>query len=187
MSDDDLTDEELLSSFLAGRQDAFDPLVRRHEDRIFGLAYRMLSDRGDALEAVQETFIAAFRRAASFRGDSSFGTWLYSIGTNTCRDMIRKRKRIAVPTENLPEPAGTDAAVDERVALRLDVSEALAKLPEDYREAVALYDLGGVPYDEIARLTGGPVGTVKSRISRGRRLLGEALEHRSGRRASKGR
>jgi len=171
------SDLDLLESFLGGDNDAFSGLMERHEDRIFGLCLRMLHNRSDALEASQEIFITAFRRAASFRGDSAFGTWLYRIGINHCKDMLRKRKEVLLESDQLEiERVGT-RGLDEAAALRLDLSRALAELPDDYREAVVMHDLGGVPYEDIAALTGVPVGTVKSRISRGRRRLASLLEH----------
>ncbi|MPZ90746.1 MAG: sigma-70 family RNA polymerase sigma factor [Actinobacteria bacterium] len=176
------SDHDLLQSFLEGDNDAFSGLMERHEDRIFGLCLKMLHNRSDALEASQEVFITAFRRAASFRGDSAFGTWLYRIGINHCKDVLRKRKDLLLESDQLEiERVDTQQrGVDEAAALRLDLSRALAELRDDYREAVVMHDLGGVPYEEIATLTGVPVGTVKSRISRGRRQLGRLLEHAEG-------
>lgn len=184
---DPRTDLELLRSFLQGNQTSFAELMARHEDRIFALAYRMTGDRADALDATQDTFIAAFRQAANFRSDSAFGTWLYSIGINACHDLLRKRKRWALD-EGDPEerPETATASFDERVAARLDVTRALAQLPDEYREAVVMHDIGGIPYEEIARLTDARIGTVKSRISRGRRLLEGLLEHRAPSGESKG-
>lgn len=175
------SDEELLGSFLAGNDDAFSLLVRRHEDKIFGLALKMTSNRADALDATQETFLTAFRRAGSFRGDSAFGSWLYRIGINTCNDLLRKRSRREVLD---PEVGGTAASqqvaggagIEADAGLRLDLVRALARLPSSFREAVVMHDLGGIPYNEIATLTGVGLGTVKSRISRGRRELAAILE-----------
>ncbi len=152
--------------------------MERHEERIFGLCLRMLHNRSDALEASQEIFITAFRRASSFRGDSAFGTWLYRIGINHCKDVLRRRKDVLLEQDQLElERAGTSQrGVDEAVTLRLDLGWALAQLSDDYREAVVMHDLGGVPYNEIATVTGVAVGTVKSRISRGRRQLARLLE-----------
>jgi RNA polymerase sigma-70 factor, ECF subfamily len=177
--DDTPTDESLLEEFLAGRESAFTDLVGRHEDRIFSMALRMTGDRADALDATQDTFILAFRQAHRFRGESAFGTWLYRIGINACRDLLRKKRRQPTPEEEVPEGNRTSigtTSVEEQVATRLEVKEALAALSHDYREAVAMHDLGGIPYEEIAQLTGVSVGTVKSRISRGRRRLAELLE-----------
>jgi RNA polymerase sigma-70 factor, ECF subfamily len=176
------SDHDLLESFLKGDNDAFSGLMERHEDRIFGLCLKMLHNRSDALEASQEIFITAFRRASSFRGDSAFGTWLYRIGINHCKDVLRKRKDLLLDSDHLEiERVDTrQRAIDDVAALRLDLSTALAELPDDYREAVVMHDLGGVPYEEIAASTGVPVGTVKSRISRGRRQLARLLEQAEG-------
>jgi RNA polymerase sigma-70 factor, ECF subfamily len=182
------TDEELLKQFLAGDESAFTEVVRRHEDRIFALALKMTGNRTDALDATQETFILAFRRADKFRGEAAFGTWLYRIGINASKDLLRKRKRLPdLEGDEFGwhegEPVGT--TVEEFVVNRLDLKRALAELNQDYRDAVCLHDMGGIPYEEIASLTGVSVGTVKSRISRGRKRLGELLEQQSLPRASK--
>jgi RNA polymerase sigma-70 factor, ECF subfamily len=178
-------DEELLAAFVDGDQDAFGELVRRHEDRIFALAVRMTGNRTDALDATQEAFIQAFRRAKSFRRESAFATWLYRIAANCCHDQLRKKRRAPTPEENLPDPVGSHPDVGEQGALRVDVSAALAQLSSDYREAVVMHDLGALPYEEIARITNVSIGTVKSRISRGRRKLAELLEPPTGARTSK--
>lgn len=183
-----LSDEALLAEFLKGDDHAFSDLMRRHEDRIFGLAFRMTGSRPDALDATQEAFVAAFRQASTFRGDSAFATWLYRIAINACRDLLRKRTRQPTP-EAEPVPPHRDRdpqpLVDETVTLRLDVAQALAGISDEYREAVVMHDLGGIPYQEIARITGVSVGTVKSRISRGRRRLARLLEQPIRARASK--
>jgi RNA polymerase sigma-70 factor (ECF subfamily) len=174
------SDAQLLDAFVAGERSAFEELVRRHEDRLFGLALRMTGNRADALDATQDAFVAAFRRAPSFRGDAAFGTWLYRIAINATQDLLRKRGRDVVSeTEEAEAPVRSAVErVEDAVVARVDVARALAALPEEYREAVVMHDLGGVPYEEIAQLTGAPMGTVKSRISRGRRQLAGLLEHR---------
>lgn len=173
------SDEDLLRSFVAGNESSFTELMRRHEDRIFALAFRMTGDRGDALDATQETFVTAFRQASRFRFDSAFTTWLYRVGINACHDVLRKRNRWTLRSDDTDDQEPDQAAVpvDEAVVLRLDLTRALAELPSEYREAVVMHDIGGVPYDEIAHITHARIGTVKSRISRGRRRLAELLEH----------
>ena len=174
--DPERSDEVLLRAFLAGDQNAFSDLMGRHEDRVFALAFRITGNRPDALDATQDAFISAFRRAGSFRFDSAFTTWMHRVTLNACYDLIRKRGR-ATPEEHPEHETGHGAPhLDDTVATRLDVAEALAALPEDYREAVVMHDLGGIPYEEIATTTGVAIGTVKSRISRGRRRLAELLE-----------
>lgn len=175
---DECNDVDLLSRAAAGSGEAFGILMRRHEDRMFALAVRMLGDRADALDATQDAFISAFKRSASYRGEAAVGTWLYRIGINACMDFARKKKRWVAQADVEEKidrrPAGP--GLDERVAVRLEIQAALAQLPDEYREPIVMHDIGGVPYDEIAALTETPVGTVKSRISRGRRRLAELLE-----------
>ena len=139
----------------------------------------MLHNRSDALESTQEIFITAFRRASSFRGESAFGTWLYRIAINHCKDVLRRHKDVLLEQEHLEidRRPRTERSLEEVANLRLDLSRALAELPDDYKEAVVMHDLGGLPYEEIATVTGVPIGTVKSRISRGRRQLARLLEH----------
>jgi RNA polymerase sigma-70 factor (ECF subfamily) len=170
-------DEDLLQDHLAGSQRAFTELVRRHEDRVFALGLRMLGNRSDALDATQEAFVSAFRQARSFRGDSSFGTWLYRIAINACKDLLRKRSRWGEPTEDAGADRPTAEDLEGAVARRMDLAAALAQLPAEFRDPVVMHDLGGIPYEEIAKTTRTNIGTVKSRISRGRKRLAELLEH----------
>jgi RNA polymerase sigma-70 factor (ECF subfamily) len=152
--------------------------MRRHEERIFALALRMTGGRADALDATQEAFISAFRQAGRFRGDSAVSTWLYRIAVNSCHDLLRRNRRFpeTKPGEELPERPTSHHGVEEQAVLRIDLARALAALQPEYREAVTMHDLGGVPYEEIATATGAALGTVKSRISRGRRQLAKLLE-----------
>lgn len=179
MEAEELDDSTLLNRAAGGSEDAFTLLMRRHEDRIFSVALKITGDRHDALDATQDTFISAFRRAGSFRGESQFSTWLYRIAVNASKDVLRRKGRAPVPQEDAITDQGRpggDRPVDEQVTDRMHVGSALAALSEEYRTAVAMHDLGGIPYDEIARLTGAAIGTVKSRISRGRKQLAELLE-----------
>ena len=168
------SDEELLSSFLRGDESSFGELMGRHEQKVFAVALKITGSRADAMDASQEAFVTAFRRADTFRGESAFGTWLFRIAINAAKDVVRKRK----PTEELPAEGGwvSQGRVDETVALRMDLGAALRALPDEYREAVVMHDLGGIPYEQIAESTGVRIGTVKSRISRGRRRLAELME-----------
>jgi RNA polymerase sigma-70 factor (ECF subfamily) len=141
------------------------------------MAHRITGDRTDALDATQDAFIALYRRASSFRGESAFTTWLCRIGMNAAYDVVRKRRPAAGTAEDLPIDPGTGStAMEEGIGLRSDIARALGLLPPEYREAVVMHDLGDIPYEEIARLIGVSLGTVKSRISRGRRRLAELLE-----------
>ena len=172
----DRSDEVLLREFLSGDTDAFDALMKRHEDKIFALATRMTGNRHDALDATQDAFISAFRNAHKFKGRSAFSTWLYRIAINACTDLLRRKAR-QVPVEDV-ETGRAPRAESDDVPLRVDLQRALETLSPDHREAVIMHDIGGYPYEDIAAITGVQLGPVKSRISRGRKKLAESLEHR---------
>ncbi len=170
-------DQELVGRYLAGDSAAFDELMRAHEDRVFGICLRMLRDREAALDATQETFLNVFRKADRFAGRSAFSTWLYRVAVNTCYDALRRAKR--QHTDPLPahhDPADpTTADLIEAADLRPSIEEALGHLPIEFRAAVTLADLEGLALHTVADLLAVPVGTVKSRLFRGRRILAEAL------------
>ena len=168
-----MTDEDLVRRFVSdGLSDAVDVLLRRHQDRVLGLAYRILGNRADALDASQDVFVAVFRKAASFRHQSAFTTWLYRLTVNACNDHARRRSRLPQPAEAV-DVASPDAIgrADDRIA----IAGALARLPLEQRTAVVMRDLLGLSYEEIAEATGSALGTVKSRISRGRGALAGGL------------
>ena len=177
MTDRADTDAALIQRYLRGEMEAFDALMRAHEDRVFAVCLRMLRDREAALDATQETFVTVFRKADRFAGRSAFSTWLYRVAVNTCYDHVRKAKRHLA--ETLPEnndPADP-AAGDEfgSIELRPDLEAALAALPREFRSAIVLVDVEGLGLQTVAEALGVPVGTVKSRVFRGRKLLAEAL------------
>jgi RNA polymerase sigma-70 factor (ECF subfamily) len=170
-------DTALIERYLQGDVDAFADLMRAHEDQVFAICLRMLRERQAALDATQDTFITVFRKVDRFAGHSAFSTWLYRVAVNTCYDHARRQGRR--PTEPLPEgmdPADRTSAADlEAAELRPDLEAALAALPADFRAAVVLCDAQGLALQTAAEILGVPVGTVKSRVFRGRRLLAEAL------------
>jgi RNA polymerase sigma-70 factor (ECF subfamily) len=174
-------DAELLARVLGGDHDAFNVIMRNHEDRVFSVCLRIMGNREHALDATQETFLTAFRKAEQFKGDSAFGTWIYRIAVNTCYDQLRKQKRRR--TDPLPEHLDpTDHAATEAIdsaGMRPDIQRALASIPDDFRAAVVLADIEGLGLPEVAEILGVPVGTVKSRVFRGRRLLAEVLGNQS--------
>jgi RNA polymerase sigma-70 factor (ECF subfamily) len=176
--EENASDADLLTLAASGNGEAFGILMRRHEDRMFALALQMLGNRSDALDATQDAFISAFRRAGSYRGDAAVGTWLYRVGINACKDFLRKKKRWSAQgdVEETIDRRATGPGLDERVATRMEIQAALEQLSDEYREPLVMHDLGGIPYEEIASLTGTAIGTVKSRISRGRRKLAQFLE-----------
>ncbi|MDO4315249.1 MAG: sigma-70 family RNA polymerase sigma factor [Oscillospiraceae bacterium] len=164
-----------------GDQDAFEQLVRLYEKRVFALTLRMCKNPEDAAEAAQEAFLAAWQGLRFFRGESSFSTWLYRLASNACVDLLRRegRHRAAAGPSlddeelnlDVPDRAGSPQEQAERAELRAQIEAGLAALPPDYRQVLILRELHQRTYDEIAEILSLDLGTVKSRISRGRKQL----------------
>lgn len=176
------TDQELIGRVVSGDNQAFDEIMRIHQDRVFSVCLRIVSDRELALDATQDTFLTVYRKAGQFKGNSALGTWIYRIAVNTCYDQIRKtkRKRSAPLPDHLdPSDPSAQEAIDS-AALRPEIEEALASIPVEFRAAVILSDIEGMSLPETARILGVPVGTVKSRLFRGRRLLAKRLGNQDG-------
>ena len=170
-------DAALIERYLAGEVAAFAELMQAHEDRVFAVCLRMLRNRDAALDATQETFVTVFRKADRFAGRSAFSTWLYRVAVNTCYDQARRMQRHItdpLPESNDPsDPTSGDAF--EAAELRPDLEAALARLPGEFRAAVILADLQGLGLQKVSEILNVPIGTVKSRVFRGRRLLADAL------------
>lgn len=180
-----LSDKELLSRHAQGDDQAFGELTRRHRERMWAVAIRVLGDPEEASDALQDAFLSAFRGAHRFRGEALVSTWLHRIVVNACHDrMRRKMVRPAVPTDdvtldvlagerskgNTPDPTGrSDAA--------MDVHTALERLPAEQRIALVLVDMLGYRVDEAADVIDVAPGTVKSRCARGRARLLPHLAH----------
>ena len=184
---DHARDRALVEQALRGDLEAFNRLVELYQDYLFALVVRSLADREAAADAVQEAFLNAYRNLSRFRGDS-FKSWLSRIALNAATDILRMRKRR--PADPYPEweddawqpPAPATDRPDEeavRLARGRALSAALAQVTLDQRTAIVLYDVEGYDYQEIAEMTGVSLGTVKSRIHRGRLRLRELMaEHR---------
>lgn len=170
-------DAQLLARVVEGDHDAFNQIMRNHEDRVFSVCLRIMGHREQALDATQETFLTTFRKAGQFKGDSALGTWIYRIAVNTCYDQLRKQKRRQ--TDPIPEHVDpTDHSAEDAVeaaALRPEIQRALDAIPQDFRVAIVLSDIEGLGLPAVAEILGVPVGTVKSRVFRGRRLLAAEL------------
>ena len=170
-------DRELLRLHVEGDPDAFGELFRRHRDRMWAVALRTTGHRELASDCVQDAFISAFRRAGSYRGDAAVTTWLHRIVVNACLDRLRRDR----PTAPLPEREPADGHdLHASVEARLDVREALDRLPEGQRLALVLVDMHGLSVAEAAAVLEVAEGTVKSRCSRGREALAAMLRERSG-------
>ena len=168
LRDDD--DADLARRASRGDRAALETLLDRHADRIHALCRRIIPHRDDALDATQEAMIAVVRGIRRFDGRAAFTTWLYRVATNAALDELRRKHRRPVPAD-LPERPATGPRVDEQVDARVDIDAALSAIPEDFRVAVVLRDLCDLDYAEIAEALNVPIGTVRSRIARGRAAL----------------
>jgi RNA polymerase sigma-70 factor, ECF subfamily len=169
----DQADLDLVAAAQRGDRKALDQLLRRHQDLVWSICRRILGNDTDAADASQEAMVAMVRGLDRFDGRSRFSTWAYRIATNAALDEVRRRGRRAVPVEEVREvPIAAD---DQRIADRLALESALARISEDFRVAVVLRDVADLDYNEIAEVLGVPIGTVRSRIARGRGALHEIL------------
>jgi RNA polymerase sigma-70 factor (ECF subfamily) len=170
-------DQDLVARARTGDLDAFGALVARHQAGLVRYLTHVVSHPADAEDVAQEALLRAYRALKDFRGQSTFRTWLYQIGTNAARTHLDKRRTRREEQEH--ETGGMDIASGEHVERRIVAHDllrrALAELPDDWREAVVLRDIEGLEYREIAEALNIPIGTVESRIFRGRRRLKEIV------------
>lgn len=178
------TTEELILASKEGDLSAFEELLILYQDRVYTHCLHLTGNADDAQDLAQDVFIQAFRKITSFRGDADFGTWLHRIAVNLWINQIRKNSKLAcisydAPIETkdgkmemeLTSPENSPFEAVEASEQAYTVQMALSKLPEEFKLVIVLRDLEGYSYDEIAEMLACSVGTVKSRISRGRRLL----------------
>lgn len=182
-----IPDSELALRAQQGDEPAFAELLHRHEQRVFNLCFRLCRNHADALDAAQATYLNAWQALSRYESRSGFFTWLYRIAVNVALSQRRARKRRATvslgrPAEEENVPTRLDPAIDDDPARSMEQAEArarletaLAALDEEFRVAVVLRDIEEFDYATIAELIGVPVGTVKSRIFRGRMILREML------------
>lgn len=184
-------DAELLQRARGGDEAAFGAIMRGNYERIFRLVYAIVRHEHDARDVCQEVWLTVWRELPRFRGDAKFSTWLHPIATRRSLDHLRKRRRwfdrflpfdvTDATVESVPEPATADdtrqpAEATERKA---QLEQALASLPPKLRAVLALREVEGLSYDEIARATSIPTGTVMSRLYHARRLLAKKLGAKS--------
>jgi RNA polymerase sigma-70 factor (ECF subfamily) len=176
-------DRVLVDAAREGRLEAFNQLVELYQDYLFAMTVRVVRDRDVAEEAVQEAFFSAYRNLDRFSG-ASFRAWLTRIALNAAHDILRKRKRRpsepypAWEDDSWPPPApATEGPEHQKLVAqqRAAIARAMEGITEDQRAAIVLFDVHGYDYAEIAAMTGVSVGTVKSRIHRGRVALRELL------------
>jgi RNA polymerase sigma-70 factor, ECF subfamily len=180
---------ELVSELQAGSEEAFNWLVTHYHGPVFNLALGMLGDVSDAADATQEVFLKAFRGIGGFHGDSSLKTWLYRITVREAlnqRRWFRRHRRQQTPLERETDEGTVTVEIEDARAtpyeelatheIQAVVRTALRRVPQVFRSAVILRDLEGLGYEEVAEVLAVSVGTVKSRIVRGRRALKEVLD-----------
>lgn len=186
MSEEQL-DVELVARAQKGDARAFELLVRKYQSRIVSLAERLVGD-ADAPDVAQESFIKAHRALRGFKGDAQFFTWLYRITVNTAKNyLVARRRRPATQDVDATEAEQfghtlqmSDNDTPERLLLSQEiqsvVTAAIAKLPDDLRQAISLRELDGLSYEEIADIMECPIGTVRSRIFRAREAIDVVLK-----------
>jgi RNA polymerase sigma-70 factor (ECF subfamily) len=185
----DTNDIEVVDRVLAGDIEAFSEIITRYHNKVFRYAYSKVYNYDEALDITQEIFVMTMEALKSFRKEAKFSTWLFSIMVNYCKNYRKKAERfstVALSRTNgedefeIPitdERQNQEQEVIDRDSLRI-VKEELYRLPEDYKEILILRDIEGLPYNDIARVTGINLSNVKVRIHRGRELLKKRLAER---------
>ncbi len=180
-------DSQLIQRSLAGELSAFNTLVERYQSLVYNVAARIIGDRTAADDVAQEAFISAHRGLPGFRG-GNVRAWLARIASNSAYDHIRAAKRrreqsldlaMESPGFDPPSPAESPEQQAERSQLAAEIQQAILSLPDDQRTALVLVDVQGLIYDETAESTGASIGTVKSRINRGRRRVRDFMREQS--------
>jgi len=183
--------DALLRRAQEGDQEAFEALVEREQDKVYGLALRMTRSEADAAEIAQDTFFSAYQHLKDFRGEAAFGSWVHKIAANNALMRLRHRRVVEKSEEALDEPAFTrmgllrrppqqwERPADEQ-ALDAELGQAIERatdrLPEGYREVFLLKDVEGLSYEEISEMVGISIPAVKSRLHRARLALREAID-----------
>jgi RNA polymerase sigma-70 factor (ECF subfamily) len=185
-----LSDHEIISRVLGGTTRSFADLVERHKDKAMTLAMRMLRNREEAEEAVQDAFVRAFNALGQFEKRSAFSTWLYRILFNVCSTILSKRgepmqsvtsdKNEEEREDQIPDFSGIPDSIVEGEEFRRQVMEALNELPPLYSGIATMFYLEDLSYEEIVTITGSPLGTVKARLFRARALLRNGIVRRIG-------
>ena len=182
-----MTENEIISRCKDGDRDAFNALMETYQKQVFNIAYGMLSDYEDASDAAQEIFIKVYKSISSFKGQSSFTTWLYVICRNVCNDILRKRQKRGFElsiynSDDEQNPVG-ELKSDEPTPLeRVEMNErqaavqsAINELKPEYKEVLVYADMNELSYEEISKILKCPVGTVRSRLNRARSALRKKL------------
>src|SRR5215470_5545153 len=191
-AEDESGDRRLLEQAQAGDMSAFEALVERHRDKVYGLALRMTRSEADAAEITQDTFLSAYQHLSEFRGEAAFGSWVHRIAANNALMRLRRQKVLDIVSDDLAGPEFTDRGglaeppesdwsrrADDQLLdeeLGRAIQAATDALPEGYREVFLVKDVEGLCYEEIPEMVGISVPAVKSRLHRARLALREAID-----------
>lgn len=183
------SEQELIEKSQKGDVASFERLIHQYQVYVYNIAYRTLGHEEDAKDAAQDALIKVFKNISQFTGDAQFSTWLYRIVVNTCKDYLRKQASLKETTMTGLDADGESVLWEipasdtlhpekqlERKEIQLKIHSALEKLPEANKTVVILRDIQGLSYEEISHIEDCSVGTVKSRINRGRKYLRELLQ-----------
>ncbi|UCF63064.1 MAG: sigma-70 family RNA polymerase sigma factor [bacterium] len=181
-----VSDEQLIAKFQLGDLQAYDILVRRYKDQLLNFVYRFVGNRTDAEDIVQETFLRVYKNKHMYKEIAKFSTWVYTIAGNLAKTELRRRKRhkifsvsnfvneekdYDIPDQDHSPEKKVDSAIQEGI-----IQKAIEKLPAKFKEVIILRDIQGFAYEEISQILNIPLGTVKSRVNRGRLKLQEDLK-----------
>lgn len=182
-----MTDEDVMEQLQGGVVPAFDIIVNRYKDRLHNFLYRYTHNHEDCEDLVQETFLRVYRSRHSYQRIAKLSTWIYTIALNLAKSMYKKKQRMSLisihaddsdPDDREFEITDTTILQDDELHLKFSMEKlekALLELNDDFREAIILRDIQQLTYEEIAEITGTAMGTVKSRINRGRQQLQEII------------
>jgi RNA polymerase sigma-70 factor (ECF subfamily) len=172
------SDKELMERFLRGEVEGFNLLVKNYKVRLFSLLYRLVGNREEAEDILQETFLRVYRQKESYDFNYSFSTWIYTIALNLCRNLYKRKKKVRFlgmdSLVNRPDPNSENFGNKNRLSSILE--GAISSLPFKYRTVFLLRDVDQLSYEEVASTLNLPLGTVKSRVNRARRILQRKLK-----------
>ncbi|MCL5019352.1 MAG: sigma-70 family RNA polymerase sigma factor [Patescibacteria group bacterium] len=184
---DEVSDEDLITRFQRGDMYAFDLIVKRYKDQLLNFAYRFLGDMEDSEDIVQETFLRVFRKKKAYKNIAKFSTWIYTITGNLAKTELRRRKRkklfsisgIGYEEKDFEIPDIKHGPDEEAESVVKDeiIQKAIDSLSSKFKEVIILRDIQELSYEEISKIAKIPLGTVKSRVNRGRLKLQEKLGH----------
>ena len=181
-------EEKLIKKAIDGDTRSFEELIKSYQLYAYNISLKMMGNEEDAKDTAQDALIKVYKNLNKFKGDSSFSTWLYRIVMNTCKDELRRRKNVISIDEKMEVEDGeislqlesttyNPVTEYERNDIKLKMQLAISKLPENNRAVIILRDIHGYSYEEISKIEDIAIGTIKSRINRGRKLLKDIIKN----------